>query len=236
VTIEVETVITQDDYKHLKWTCIRSEPLNWKYSAQWTLYTTTNDNYCLLIQELIFEKDQYMTIEQLESCDKERKDILFGMDNYLNKSVLDLYQLESIIIKTDFEKLWGIVTNWKKFQSIVPFIAEKVEYIGEPTKIGSKLLLKWPSKNVDCHLKLIAVDNEQDSPKRSLFMECFDGTPKAPLQNLSISIFRINQESAFLEFKHTFLEPVKFDVIQNISQDKQKILLQLRDRLENIEI
>jgi hypothetical protein len=78
----------------------------------------------------------------------------------------------------------------------------------------------------------VEVNDEDENSEWIYSMECYGGQPKPPLQTLSFTLYKVNNDSCFLEFKHTFHEPILYDVMQNISQDKQKILLELRKKLE----
>ena len=183
--------------------------------------------------EVFCEKAQSILADNKKIVEFEKKEFFSLIDKYLCQNTKDLFQIESIIIKTTMNRIWGVVTNWFEFKNLVPFIAEKVVYIGDPLMKDSKLLLKWPSKNVECHLKVIGMKCDENEAIWEYFLECYDGVPKPPAQHLSFTLSKLTEDSVFLEFKHTFLDPIEYDILQNISQDKQKILLQLRKAIEN---
>ena len=234
LTYVVDNILNQDECKQIKWKCIDSKPFEIRFMLIYTLHVTSNDNNTLIMIENIFEGDYYVTEEYLKISDHDRNEVLSLINNYLNKSTIDLYQNESIIIKSKMMKIWNIISNWVEFKNLVPFISEKVIYLGNPLKIDTKLLLKWTSKNIDCHLKVIKIDNDEQKNEWTYVMECFDGIPKPPLQNLSFTLFQISEDSILLEFKHLFLEPIGYEILQNISLEKQKILLELRKKIESV--
>ena len=231
---EVDQVINQDEFKQITWRNINTTSSEMNYKYVYSLHATTNNNYALLIMEVFYEKDQFVLKEPKTSGELEKKEFFTLIDKYLCQNTKDLFQVESIIIKSTMNRIWGIITNWFEFKNLVPFIAEKVLYIGDPLIKGSKLVLKWPSKNVECHLKVISMKYDENEPIWEYLLECYDGIPKPPIQHLSFNLSKIKEDSIFLEFTHTFLSPIDYDILQNISQDKQKILLQLRKSLESL--
>jgi len=97
-------------------------------------------------------------------------------------------------------------------------------------KINSKMFLKWPSKKAECHLFVKEILKDDDI-KWVYTLECYDGVPKMPKQEITFTIIKIDSNMCFLEFKHTFLEYIKHNVIQNISKDKILILKTLKEKL-----
>jgi hypothetical protein len=233
VTYEVESVSIEDDFRQIRLKCIKTVPFDMRFTYIYSLYTTTIDNYTLMIMEILHEQVYFSTVDQKKMGELERKEVLTVIDNYLNQSVKDLYQVESVIIKTNINRLWSIITNWVEFRKLVPVIADRVVYLGDPLKKDSKLLLKWTNKNIECYLKVEEVRNEGLNEDWVYSMQCYDGIPKPPIQNLIFTLNSVCEEIVFLEFKHVFHEPIKYDIMKNISQDKKKILQELRNKLES---
>jgi len=232
VVYEVVNVTNQEEFKQFQWKCCKSVPTNVNYDYKIYLYRTTADDSTLLNLELDFEKEWYLTHDQKEEIDRERRRYLVNVDKYLSKCVKEQYQYESIIIKTSREKLWGIVTNWVEFRALVPLISDDVIYDGDPLVKDTKLTLKWLKKGAECHLRVKIVSCNDNDDIWTYMMECYDGSPKPPPQNIVFIISKMSEEDVFLEFKHEFLETINQGIMQSMSQDKQKILLELRKQLE----
>ena len=234
MTYRVESIIVRDDYKYINWRAFNA--LNKDSQANFnlimSLHKISSDENTLVYCELQFDTEQIVTLEQKKRTDCDRKDMLKSLEIYLDKDASNLTQYESIIIKASMERVWKIVTNWTEFRGLVPIIADEVVYTGDPLNLETKLELKWIKKEANCILKVTEVSNETSSLNWSYNMLCYDGLPKPPLQNIGFSLFSIGGHSVFLEFKHTFLEPIKYEIMRCISQDKQNILLELRKKLE----
>jgi len=181
----------------------------------------------------MFDKQPILTIEQKQNTDAERKKMLKNLDVYLDKDVSDLFQYESIIINRSISKVWQSVTNWELLKELVPFIADEIEYKGCHSNINTELTLKWIKKNAICNLKVTEINRSENDQTWCYTMNCYNGTPKPPLQNIKFCLFKLDQDSVFLEFQHNFFEPIKYDVLKTISLDKRRILLELRNKLES---
>ena len=175
-----------------------------------------------------------MTMDQKKHTDFERRDFLKQLDIYLEKDIKDLFQYESILIKSSLEKLWRVVSNWVEFRKLVPFIADEVIYSGDPLVKGTNIVLKWFKKNAECIMNVIEANMDDQKNFGTYSIMCVGGNPKPPLQHVFFIFTKINEETVFLEFKHSFLEPVKYEVLNSISQDKKKILSELRKKIELI--
>jgi len=189
VTYEVENISIEDDFRQIRLKCIKTVPFDMRFTYIYSLYTTTNDNYTIMIMEILHEEEYFSTVEQKRMGELVRK--------------------------------------------LVPIIADNVVYLGDPLKKDSKLLLKWISKKIECYLKVEEVRNEDLKEDWVYSMQCYDGIPKPPIQNLIFTLNSVNEDIVFLEFKHVFHEPIKYDIMKNISQDKKKILQELRIKLES---
>jgi hypothetical protein len=229
----VETVFSNDDFKQLIWYCIDSTPNHVGYHIIITLHKVSDDDNTLLFLELIFEKEPLLTIEQKQNTDAVRKEMLKNLDVYLDKDVSGLFQYESIIINSSISKVWQSVTNWELLKKLVPFIADEIEYKGSHSNINTELILKWTKKNAICNLKVTEINNNENDNTWCNTMNCYNGSPKPPLQNIKFCLFKLEQDSVFLEFQHNFFEPIKYDVLKTISVDKRRILLELRNNLES---
>jgi len=162
----------------------------------------------------------------------ERLDFFNGLDKYLSENTDNLYQVESILIKSSMIKVWEKISNWFEFQKAVPIICEKVVLTGEQYQINSTFSLTWPTKQVECNLKVKEI-NQNEENEWVFVLECYDGKPKSPRQELRFTLMKIEDSLTFIEFKHVFLEVISNNILQKIASDKQKILIGLREYLEN---
>lgn len=193
-------------------------------------------NYSTIDKSTILTWNAQIVIEhykkkQIDFIKLERNEILKQYDDYFNNKVDKYcYNVESIVIKSNCELIWEIITDWTIFQKYVPKIAESVEYEGEKLDVGTKICLKWKSKKVSCSLKIMGiVTNGFDY---MIELKLSEGIPKLPLQKLVINLKALNEKTSFLNFKHLFLEPLEFHDIKNLSMNKRKILISLKNAIE----
>ena len=153
-------------------------------------------------------------------------------DNYLKNTADNLYNIESIIIRKNRLKIWNIITDWNLFHHYAPCISEKVEYEGDKLVIGSIITLKWDSKNIVCRLKIVKIDKIDSNKNWTFVLECFEGKPNLPNQQLHFTITKISENSSFINFKHEFKEPLKYEYFDPLIKHKKNILKCLKNALK----
>ena len=147
----------------------------------------------------------------------------------------NLNQEESIIINADIESLWNIITDWTIFNKHVSQVGENIEYNGIPNAVGTCMKITYNTTKSFSNLRVIYSNkNKSKNIKEYEFIEeCIDGKPKYPIQHCIFKMIKINSKFTYLNFKHEFKQPVRFDLIRIIGIEKKNILLGLKNSIED---
>jgi len=226
--------ISDEEYmKKIFWR-VHAPEYNIYYKHSYILHSNTIEKNCILIWDITYEEPEKLpfTKETLIFFHKIFLDSCKKYENLIKKSLDDLIQIESVIINKDRGSIWKLITNWKDFTKVVPKVADTVHYEGNTLEINTVITLKFIARAVECKLKVVSVSNNPEDEKWEYILECIDGKPKVPKQNLIFSFLEISDHMTFLSFKHEFLQSVKFDMVESISDDKKIILSELKNFFE----
>lgn len=228
-----DEVIEEENFKKILWK-VQPNQYKIKYDFVYSLYSNTLDKSTVMIWEIIYEKEAMPIPRKLKEVDDIiRADMLGRLDYYLRKNSDNLFQIESVIINEEREKVWNIITNWSKLQKIVPTLADEVLYDGDPLSVNTKCKLQWNTKNMEFNIKVKKVLKENPTDDWEYVLECYDGRPKVPLQELHFKLIHLPElKYTYLQFQHVFKEPLKYEMIESIIKDKKNILSSVRKHLE----
>lgn len=234
----VEEVIDEENFKLTHVKMLKSEPskgLTYDYICKF--YRVTLDKNTLFSWEYIYPLKQFMEISprQREFLKMEKKSLIPKLKDYLNKNIENLFQSESIIIKSNVKKLWHVISNWNYFRIVVPQLCDECTYDGDPNQVGSSILLKWESNNKQCKMKInkFSFDEENEIYEYSLISE---EDSKIPKQEHFFKLVTIAKDQTLLIFKHIFLEPVNSNTIEQVSLYKQNILEKVKHSVKEINL
>lgn len=226
-------VVDEEFHKKIAWR-VHVPDYEVYYTHIYIIHSNTIEKNSILIWDIIYDqpeklpftKDTLINMHKilLESC--KRYEII------LKKNLDNLNQTESVIINKEKEKIWRLITNWKEFVQIVPAVADEVELEGDPQQINSVVRLKFTTRDVECKLKVISINNNPQDEKWEYNLECVDGKPRVPKQILSFNLMDISDNMTFISFKHEFKQMVKYELMQSISNEKKKILSGLKNYFE----
>jgi len=234
IRFEVQEVINEEFYKRIRFYSTKIEPLNLKYSCVFHLHCNTIDKTTLFQHELIFDDPNFLKTIDLKHNKQEKMEMCKKIEKILSKRTEDLYQFESIMINTNIEKVWRVISDWKIFQEYVPIIAEQVDFEGgDPKTVGCRINIGHLSKNTKFSLKVLQCLNTID--KKEYVLEYLDGEPVSPKQELDFSLVLVNEQITYLSFKHQFKESIKYELISSIAREKKHILKELKKRIEREE-
>jgi len=120
----------------------------------------------------------------------------------------------------------------KVFQKIVPEICDKVEYQGNKIRKGSNLKFHW-TKRVKMCVDILVKDVIQHESKTIFKYECSDANNMVPKQDIEWEIIKISEDSCLIIFSHIFKDIIKQQSINQISEEKRKILLNFKTAVED---
>jgi hypothetical protein len=224
------------EYKEIVYKCTYMDMPNLSYININRFYYSSIENKTIMLQkfDICDELAENFTKEQWYLAEKDAKDILVLFNKFLSNNEIYLYQEESILINKNYYFVWKIITNWTLFQEMVPLIAESVDYNGNPLEEGTKFSLKWGSKNIECQMKVVKVNSQENTFMWEYFVDCYDGKPKITKQELQFRILKVDENKTYLSFKHVFKEFISKDFIEIIVNDKKNILKTLKLKLEKL--
>lgn len=227
VELIVKEVVDTPYYKRVQLYSQKIDPLDFKYSITYHMHWNTLEKTTLFIHELKFDDEQAMTNINAELNYKDKMTLFKYIDEYLGRSTKDLKQSESIIIDRKMEKVWKIITNWNLLRKYVPSFADTVVYEGDPLDIGTKMHVY--KKGVENHL--LVVKSEVSEEKCEYVLRCFKGVPNAPKQDIQFLLAKAGNMT-FLVFNQNFLQPIKHNMLNDMTKDKKFILMELKNKLE----
>lgn len=229
-------VINTEHYKRFAWK-VNAEIADLEYDYSESFYSNTSDNSTLFVWEWENEQPEKcpMTNLMIEGFKSIRYEMIKRWEKYLSTSLDDLYQFESIIIHSKIKEIFDIVSNWTVLQPIAPSIADQVEYEGDPLVIGTKFKISFLAKKMVCFLKVIQNETNENCNEWKYYLECYDGKPKVPLQEIHFNIIKISETCCYLSFKHIFKSPIKVEIIESLSEGKRDILSKIKEFLEHKE-
>jgi hypothetical protein len=224
-------VIEEDKFNYINVKCVVLEPFHMIYNNVFYLYANTIDNTTFIKWEQIYEDIDKLYYSNkykiLEESKLKMKIHLQRIKNYLKKILESKNQIESIIINNPINVIWDLISDFRELIKKIPSVADLALYEGDPLSIGTKLQLKWEEKKVTCFLKVKVIEKDDVKNEWKYVLECYEGTPNIPQQILEFKIKKIDENSCFLTFIHSFKTDIQSDFIKSISKQKKEILRQL---------
>jgi hypothetical protein len=226
--IKVLDIQTYLNYKMIKYgvTCHQYKMY---YEFEYQFNRCTIENNTIFKFKICYPNEGLKTTKfDLKNSYNERMDMIKNFDQYLEKNAC-FYQIESIMIEEKPEKIFKIVSNWEILKKCVPEICDVLIYEGEPTKVGSVLIMKLGKQSTKLAVSKIEIEESE-------YIIEFKGLEHEdryyPKQDIVFKVLKIGDES-YLEFKHIYFERLCDKKLKAASKEKQKILLRLKDYLIN---
>lgn len=210
------------------------EGMNHDFS--YLLISNTIDLSTIFIWDLEFENPKIllMTTEALEEYKKNRFVCIKRWSDHLSKNSYDIQQYESIQIDSTREEIWDVITNWDLLRTVSPIMADEVQFKGDQLEEGSEMKLIFNiKKNFVCDVRVVKINCDIYSQDWEYFLECYYSQPKVPFQEIRFSVVFLKPDKSFLIFQHIFKQTLDLKIINSISDDKKRILLDIKNYLEN---
>jgi hypothetical protein len=201
----------------------------------YTLISNTVEGSTIFVWDFEFENPEIlpMTTDALEEYKTSRFICIKRWSDHLNKNINDMIQYESIMIDSSRKEIWDVITNWCVLKTVSPIIADEIQSHGDQLQVGSELkLIFYNKKNVQCHLKVLKVNCDLHSQDWEYCLECNCSKPNVPFQEIKFSIVFLKPNKSFLIFQHFFKEQLELKFINSISNEKKKILSDIKNYLE----
>jgi hypothetical protein len=224
----IEDIINTPNEKLINCYYYSVEPTDFRYHLIYRFIYNTAEALTYYSYELLFQTHKGLQFH-LDNFNADEKLNLFkGIEKFLEVQPILLEQEESIVIPESFDKLWNIITNWKLFQKLVPYIAEVVDYYQNTVNlINAKFDVKFKNEVYSLVVKKCF--------KRDGFgeyiLEMFKSMPQTPLHYLIFNVYNLNGQ-CLVVFKHKFIEAAPVNEFKRLSEKKRKILKTLRKSLQ----
>ena len=228
-TFRIENTVKSKYQYSFNLKCIFYPPFLSPFTIFLHFYWDTISEVTVFHGEIAFEDSQFKN--NMVALFKERGIFpIHQINEFLKKTVSNLEESESITINDSNEKVWNFIAavdNLKYF-----FHMKKIEIQSQNNQIIK--IIDLTSKN---EIKLIRKENIcPNKIKMQLTLELFDSLIPMPKQLIEISSIQIKSDVTLVIFKHTILEYIPYDALRSNSFEKQKILRNIKRKLElNIE-
>lgn len=234
IIFKCKQAINNDYFKKISWT-ITAPDCNLEFENIFSFYENTIGNSTLFVWELSCSNEGFLSNQKvLDLYECIKKNALKRWKEFLEKSNRDKIQYESILIHSPINHVWKIITNWKILNKIVPFIADEIEYNGNPLDVGTKMKMSSQSKNVEMIMQVTKVQNKKDNLEYEYELQLKESQPKMSKYDLKFTLIEINSEYTFVIFQHIYKEYLKSEILDSLGKDKKKILKELKKQMKKL--
>jgi hypothetical protein len=232
IIFKCKEVINMEFFKKLTWT-ITAPDYNLEFENNFCFYDNTIGNSTLFIWELSCSNEEFLSNQKvLDLFECIKKNALKRWKEFLEKSNRDKSQYESILIHSPKSHVWKVITNWKILNKIVPFLADEIEYNGNPLDLGTKMKMSSQSKNLELIMQVMKVVNDKESLEWEYELQLKESQPKMSKYDLKFTLIEINSEYTFVIFQHFYKEYIKSEILDSLGKDKKKILSELKKQMK----
>lgn len=149
-----------------------------------------------------------------------------------NQENQDLTNYQSCMIKRKFIDTWDFVTNPKKVSQIIPILGYNYLYYGNPFEVGSFWKFIYGNKNKTYFLRINEILTNKKRNTWTYSLETF-GTDKSIIpQEIKIRVTKVGNEFSQLTLINIFKEKVNKILMEEIINNKVKIIKILKKYLE----
>jgi hypothetical protein len=233
VDFKCNQVINTDYFKKISWK-ITCQNYILEFENIFCFYDNTIGNSTLFVWELSCSDNEFLDnpkVLDLFECIK--KNAIKRWKEFLEKSSRDKIQYESIMVHSQINHVWKIITNWKILNKIVPFLAEEIEYNGNPLEIGTQVRMTSQSKNADVILEVTKVNNSITT-EWEYELQLKESQPKMSKYYVKFTLIEVNSEFTFVIFQHLYKEYIKSEILESQGKDKKRILNELKKQMKKL--
>lgn len=156
---------------------------------------------------------------------KNKTEMCKSVDNYLEQTVKNLEENESITINCPINDVWEFVTDIKNQKIFYPKhkieVFPKENNLIEVNDYDEKLVITFRiSKRI-----------ENDDTKYYI-SELINSSPLLPKQKLEVILIKMNENLTFLIFKHIIFDYIPYDTLMSYSSTKKNAIKSIKKILE----
>jgi hypothetical protein len=233
INFKCSQVSNTDYLKKISWK-ITCQDYNLEFENNFCFYDNTIGNSTLFVWELSCSHDEFLSNQKvLDLFECIKKNAIKRWKEFLEKSSRDKIQHESIMIHSPINHVWKIITNWKILNKIVPFLAEEIEYNGNPLEVGTKVKMTSQSKNVEMIMQVTKVNNS-NLTEWEYELQLKESQPKMSKYVMKFMLIEVNSEYTFVIFQHMYKEYIKTEILESLGKDKRRILNELKKQMKKL--
>ena len=203
-----------------------------KFSTVYNFYWDSCNRHTILTYYYIFEDDFFAQLIRDEVTEEEKKKICTNVENYLQKTVKDLEQIESCIIRGDFLTVWDYVSDWDKAFSDCSEIKIKTAYKGDCRMLGTSVEINGTDKNVLLGSLIIKKVMMSEDKMEVVFETVSSKEIILSKHAVVLRLTKMSSDASFLSITHVAIEYIAKDELTIIARMKKKILRYLKDRFD----
>lgn len=227
-TFTIIDVIDTHFYKNITARTDLQEPYPAVYYYKYNIYWNSCEKNSVFALEIDFDDADLATKLSSFHSEDETPEMCKDIAGILMNSIYDLNQTESIIINTNIEDLWKIITDWELFRNLVPIIGDSIRL--DKDTDGTTSTITVNSGNSQYVLKVISCTTSEE--EYMYILETVEINAKSPKQELEFKLIYISDSETYLSFKHTFMSPTKYEGLYKIGAEKKNILQTLKQKIE----
>lgn len=196
-------------------------------------YTITIDNSTVHVITFEGENNESMRLLNNIYTSKMHENVMLSLDSLLPDFSEQLSQTESLIIDSNINDVWSIITDWSKFQHFDIKMPQLLKCSGSFVKSGTEMIV-YLKENSNQLFKLKVFECKIIGRKRFYTLTCFCGDEMDELSTvIKFCLIEINKSKCFLENKHIYNFFVNSFVLEEIVVDKKRLLVNLKHYLES---
>ena len=158
------------------------------------------------------------------------------IEKEIQKSLIDIIQYESGIIRGSMQDIWDFSTNPNNLKKIAPLIELDGDEEFIQPNIGDNLIIYCNNHTEKIYIKVLVMDKKENWNKWIYIIQILGGEPKIPMQKILLELTKINQTDCQLLFLNKFDEPISNEIIQKLCEQKKYVIKSIKDYLENYKI
>jgi len=251
---QVTEIIDEPFYKKITVESMSSDHHNYKYQMEFSLFKLSSNNTCYLNHKFQFLNGIHVSEDMLSELKYDKLNIFRENNKILFKErQKKIYeQTETCIISKNKPFLWELVKNFdSKFCTIVKGVADEVIIDDKELKLHTKVTFNYTEPKFSISFFVTEVEEEQDQKIWRIKMSSNNENQNhlikidskvikeeeeyyTPEQEILFELKYIDQLKSMLIFKHLFKKRVNLEKLQILSENKLKMLEQLKDFCENL--
>jgi hypothetical protein len=226
VYFKINDCVIDDSFKKLHFTSMEGSAMDCELIH--SLYWDSVDKNTLFVKELVLKKNFPIIPEGIDKYKKDQIEIIKRMKHLLKLKTVGLEQEESVRIDCSVEEVWKYLLDLKLFSCILPCKVSEIRCENsQVNKVGA--VISIVTNTIEVYLKVKeCISNDF---YKEFTVEYIN--PHSPKQLMKICFLQIQEGSTMLSFTNKFLEPVNYKYINELTENKKQVIVNLKKMIEN---